>query len=55
MGSIHTHISNFINTWEGWYNVIDGLTQLNFKNIYDVLKAIGEVVNASTSAVLSSK
>lgn len=28
MGSIYTHISNFIDTWEGWFNVINGLVKL---------------------------
>lgn len=28
MGSVHTHISNFIDTWEGWINVINGLVKL---------------------------
>lgn len=28
MGSVYTHISNFIDTWEGWINVINGLVKL---------------------------
>lgn len=28
MGSVYTHISNFIDTWEGWGNLIKGLVKL---------------------------
>lgn len=28
MGSVYTHISNFIDTWEGWGNLIKGLIKL---------------------------
>ncbi len=46
MGSVHTHISNFIDTWEGWINVINGLVKLFDSN---------KVSLSSTLSTLSSK
>ncbi|CAB0710601.1 hypothetical protein FRC0119_01993 [Corynebacterium diphtheriae] len=55
MGSIHTHVSNFIDTWTGWANVIAGVPAIvNFaKSIIDVAK-IG-ILDEFLSSALSSK
>ncbi|CAB0523086.1 hypothetical protein CIP100161_01913 [Corynebacterium diphtheriae] len=55
MGTIHTHVSNFIDTWEGWVNVINGLAKFDFEKIYASFKVIGEVAKVATSSLLSSK
>ncbi|CAB0968859.1 hypothetical protein FRC0457_01965 [Corynebacterium diphtheriae] len=51
MGSITNHLSNFIDTWDGWAKVISGLAKLDLGNIYDSLKLI---VQASSDVVTSS-
>lgn len=55
MGSIHTHVSNFIDTWEGWVNVLNGLAKFDFETIYTSFKSIGNFTKFVTSSVLSSK
>lgn len=51
MGSIHTHVSNFIDTWEGWAKVLNGLSNFSFSSFYAGLKEIF----TDSRAVLSSK
>ncbi|CAB0712851.1 hypothetical protein FRC0024_02082 [Corynebacterium diphtheriae] len=53
MGSIHTHISNFINTWEGWMNVFNGLYKIDFEAIYKGLKQAFVGFGDETSSLLS--
>lgn len=53
MGSITNHLSNFIDTWDGWAKVISGLAKLDLGNIYDNLKLIvGAVSTVATSSPL---
>ncbi|CAB0575921.1 hypothetical protein CIP107534_02014 [Corynebacterium diphtheriae] len=51
MGSITNHLSNFIDTWDGWAKVISGLAKLDLGNIYDSLKLI---VGAASTVATSS-
>ncbi|CAB0660612.1 hypothetical protein CIP107561_01836 [Corynebacterium diphtheriae] len=51
MGSITTHLSNFIDTWDGWAKVISGLAKFDLGDIYKNLKLI---VQASSDVVTSS-
>lgn len=53
MGSIHTHISNFIDTWEGWMNVFAGLQKIEFGSIYKGLKQAFETFGDEASSFLS--
>ncbi|CAB0758471.1 hypothetical protein FRC0263_02122 [Corynebacterium diphtheriae] len=51
MGSINTHLSNFIDTWDGWAKVLTGLSKFSFSEVFEDLK----FVFTYTKALLSSK
>ncbi|CAB0813157.1 hypothetical protein FRC0195_01970 [Corynebacterium diphtheriae] len=56
MGSIHTHVSNFIDTWTGWVDVIASVPAIvNFaKSILHVAQ-IGILDDFLSSALSSTK
>ncbi|CAB0615866.1 hypothetical protein [Corynebacterium diphtheriae] len=51
MGSIANHLSNFIDTWEGWAKIINGLYNFSFSGIFGNLKSIFD----ASKVLLSSK
>lgn len=55
MGSIHTHVSNFIDTWEGWAHVIKGLSLIDFEGLYQHLQFVIKEFGSETSSLFSSK
>lgn len=40
MGSIYAHLNNFVETWEGWAKVLNGLSNFSFSGIFAGLKEI---------------
>lgn len=50
MGSVYTHLNNFVETWEGWAKVLNGLYNFSFSGIFGGLKGIFTY----TKALLSS-
>ncbi|CAB0525228.1 hypothetical protein CIP101352_02009 [Corynebacterium diphtheriae] len=51
MGSIYTHLNNFVETWEGWAKLLNGLSTFSFSGLFAGLKYIF----GYTQELLSSK
>lgn len=56
MGSIHTHVSNFIDTWTGWANVIASVPAIvEFTKSVLAVAKIGILDEFLSSALSSTK
>lgn len=55
LSTIQMHLDNFVDTWEGWGKIVDGLKEI--ANVKEVFEDFGTLIarSATTVSSLSSK
>lgn len=55
LSTIQMHLDNFVDTWEGWGKIVDGLKEI--ANVKEVFEDFGTLIARSSTTVssLSSK
>ncbi|EET76360.1 hypothetical protein ACLI1L_002241 [Corynebacterium sp. LaCa117] len=55
LSTIQMHLDNFVNTWEGWHKVVEGLSNwVGIANAFDSFKTSLEVADAALPALSSN-